>query len=189
MWSVAFVPLHREFLRSWCTDTSRLDPGAGVEPPVPLNGGSLGMRATFPSVYDHNLFSRCSKQRRSEHCGCLWCWGQKEKCFLGFQCGCDVNLILVFKLCWLSIIKGGEEAKTFSCSSAKSNLAGEITLNLDSGWTELRCWGLLFCPQKVTLCWFKLASPFWKSVSKMHQILIDLILLCKWSSGWAGLWH
>lgn len=139
MWSVASVPLHREFLRSWCTDTSRLDPGAGVEPAELLNGGSLGIRATLTSVSDHSLFSRCLEQGRSGHCGCrkskgwLWCWGQQEKYFLGFQSGCDANLILVFKLCWLSIITGGEEAKTFSCSSAKSNLAGEITLNLDSG--------------------------------------------------------
>lgn len=56
----------------------------------------------------------------------------KRNVVLAFS-GCDANLISVFKLCWLSIITGGEEAKTFSCSSAKSNLAGEITLNLNSG--------------------------------------------------------
>lgn len=89
---------------------------------------------------DHSLFSRCSKQGGIGRCGCGSSKGGGDsKRMFSWLCRCGVNLILVSKLCWLSIITGGEEAKTFSCSSAKSNLAGEITLNLSSGRTELRC--------------------------------------------------
>lgn len=41
-----------------------------MEPAEPLNRGNCGIRATFTSVSDHCLFSRCSKQDRSGHCGC-----------------------------------------------------------------------------------------------------------------------
>lgn len=67
---MASAPLHREFLRSWGTDTSRLNSGAGVEPAEPLNGVSLGISATFTFVSDHSLFSRCSKQGGIAHRGC-----------------------------------------------------------------------------------------------------------------------
>lgn len=84
------MPLHREFLRSWGTDTSRLDSGAGVEPAEPLNRGSCGIRAAFTCVSDHSLFSRCSKQGGVGHCGCGGPKGggdSKRNVFLAFSVG------------------------------------------------------------------------------------------------------
>lgn len=86
------MPLHREFLRSWCTDTSRLDPEAGVEPAEPLNGGSLGIRATLTSVSDHSPFSRCLEQGRRGHCGCR---SPKGGCGVGDS---KRNVFLAFSL-------------------------------------------------------------------------------------------
>lgn len=160
----------------WCT--SRLDPGAQAGAAEPWNGESLEIRArgAFPPVSDHRLFPSCLSKvevgigyvEAQRTVVVLGAELQQGKCSLGFQFGCDGSLIFVFQLCWLSVITGDEEAKTFSCSSAKSNLVEEITLNLKV-WAELSWWDTFFCPQKVIICWLKLASPTRSSLLKTRH--------------------